>query len=98
MRLARFLVLIVALLSWGTVGATVLITVEEGLELAFPGAATKRETLFLDEGQRAEVLDLSGVATTSALATRFVATDDGGVVIGYAYLDTAAGRCAGWRS
>ena len=88
MRLARFLVLIVALLSWGTVGATVLITVEEGLELAFPGAATKRETLFLDEGQRAEVLDLSGVATTSALATRFVATDDGGVVIGFAYLDT----------
>ena len=84
----RFLVLIAALMIWDAAGATVLVTVEEGLELAFPGAATERETLFLDEDQRATVLVKSGAATTSALATRFVATDDAGEVIGYAYLDT----------
>jgi len=88
MRLVRFFVLIAVLLIGGATGATVLITVEEALELAFPGAAIKRETLFLDENQRAEVHELSGVQTTSALATRFVATNDGGWVIGYAYLDT----------
>ncbi len=73
---------------WGTASATVVITVEEALELAFPGAAVERETLFLDEDQRASVLDLGGAATTSALATRFSATGAAGEVIGYAYLDT----------
>jgi len=77
-----------ALMIWATAGATVLVSVEEALELAFPGAATERETLFLDEGQRSAALELSGVETTSALSTRFVATDGAGRVIGYAYLDT----------
>lgn len=88
MRSQRTLVLTAVLMIWGTASATVLITVEEGLELAFPGAVFERETLFLDEDQRTAVLDLSGAATTSALATRFVAMDGSDEIIGYAYLDT----------
>ncbi len=88
MRSSRYLVLIASLMIWSTVWATVLVTVEQALELAFPGAVIERETLFLDEVQRTAVLDLGGSETSSALATRFVAIDDAGEVIGFAYLDT----------
>ena len=68
--------------------ATVLITVEEALEQAFPGANTERETIFLTEEQRQTVAERSGADVSSALATRYAAHDADGAVLGWAYLDT----------
>ena len=69
------------------IGATVLITVEEALEVAFPDAAIRRETVFLTEAQ----MEAAGIAADSkidsAMATRFIAEIEGEAV-GYAYLDT----------
>ena len=78
----------VALLVGGTAISTVLVTVEEALVLAFPGASCERETLFLSDDQRAAVQGRSGVEMVSGLATRFVARIGSDEVIGYAYLDT----------
>jgi hypothetical protein len=69
-------------------GATVLVSVEEALSLAFPGATTERETLFLTEDQVREASELSGAEVASALVTRYAATDADGVGVGHAYLDT----------
>jgi Na+-translocating ferredoxin:NAD+ oxidoreductase RnfG subunit len=67
--------------------ATVLITVEEAVRLAFPDADTKRETLFLTEDQMSQVEAMTGDQPISAMMTRFTAESSGGSV-GYAYLDT----------
>jgi hypothetical protein len=77
-----------ALLVWGAAWATVLITVEEALALAFPGATTERQTLFLSGEQRDRVAEDSGAEVTSLLATRYVAKGGDGAVRGWAYLDT----------
>ena len=66
----------------------VVVSVEEALDLAFPGATTVRETLFLTDQQVAEAAELSGFDVPSALVTRYEALDEGGVVVGHAYLDT----------
>jgi len=87
-RLTRWFVACMALLAWGTVWATVLITVEEALELAFPDAATERQTLFLSDDQRSRVAEASGAEVSSSLATRYVARGGDGAVRGWAYLDT----------
>ena len=84
----RFFVVCVALLVGGAAWSTVLITVEEALELIFPGATTDRQTLFLSDAQRDEIVALSGSELKSSLATRFEATRDDGSVLGWAYLDT----------
>ncbi len=76
------------LLIGSTAGATVLITIEEAVALAFPGATAVRETLFLSQEQRARVQDTSGSEITSGLATRYVARSAAGEVVGFAYLDT----------
>lgn len=68
--------------------ATVLVSVEEALALAFPGATTQRETLFLTDDQVRDASELSGAELESALVTRYAATDAGGAVVGHAYLDT----------
>jgi len=77
-----------ALLVWGAAWATVLITVEEALELAFPDATTERQTLFLSGEQRDRVAKDSGAEVSSSLATRYVARGADGAVRGWAYLDT----------
>jgi electron transport complex protein RnfG len=87
-RLNRWIMACVVLLAWGTVWATVLITVEEALELAFPDATTERQTLFLSDEQRRMVAEESGAEVSSALATRYVARGGDGAVRGWAYLDT----------
>jgi len=79
--------LAVVVLVCGAAGATVLITVEEALGLAFPDATTTRETLFLTEEQIAQVEKAAGDRPASAMATRYVAVRDG-VTVGFAYLDT----------
>jgi len=68
--------------------ATVLITVEEALEQAFPGAATERQTLFLSDDQRTRAEEASGAEVASALATRYEARGQDGAILGWAYLDT----------
>lgn len=77
-----------ALVLAATAGATVLVSVEEALDLAFPGATIRRETLFLTDDQVREASELSGADVASALVTRYAATDADGVVVGHAYLDT----------
>jgi hypothetical protein len=79
--------LAVAVLVSGAAVATVLITVEEALGLAFPDAVTTRETLFLTEQQLARVEKAAGDRPASAMVTRYVAVRDGATV-GFAYLDT----------
>ena len=87
MRL-RWIVASAVLFAGGAAWATVLITVEEALELAFPDAAIERQTLFLSDEQRDRVAEDSGSEVSSSLATRYVARDGDGVVRGWAYLDT----------
>jgi len=84
----RFALAGVISLVAATTGGTVLITVEEALEQAFPDAMTKRETLFLSDDQQTEVEEKSGADVSSALATRYVAKGEDGAVLGWAYLDT----------
>jgi Na+-translocating ferredoxin:NAD+ oxidoreductase RnfG subunit len=87
-RLNRLIVASAVLLAWGTAWATVLITIEEALELAFPDATTERQTLFLSDEQRTAVAEESGAEVSSSLATRYVAKGPDGAVRGWAYLDT----------
>lgn len=80
--------LAVAAVSWAPpTAATVLVTVEEAVSLAFQDAATTRETLFLTEEQISGVAEAGGGELSGAMVTRFVASIDGHTV-GYAYLDT----------
>ena len=74
--------------GFGSAGATVLLSVDEALALAFPDAAVVRETLFLTEEQRREAGEQSGVEIPGALITRYVASDRNGATVGFAYLDT----------
>lgn len=87
-RVAFLTLTTAALLASGGARATVLITVEEALALAFPDATTERQTLFLSDEQRDTVAGQSGAEMSSALATRYAARNADGVVIGWAYLDT----------
>ena len=67
--------------------ATGLISVEEALESAFPGANCTRETVFLTDTQMDAVEASAGERPGSALTTRFRARSDQ-TTIGWAYLDT----------
>jgi hypothetical protein len=68
--------------------ATVLLTVEEALDLVFPSTTVRRETLYLTDYQVRAASELTGAEIASALVTRYVATGSDGAVAGYAYLDT----------
>jgi hypothetical protein len=69
-------------------GATVLLSVEEALALAFPDATLVRETLFLTDEQLRDAGEMGGVEIQGALITRYVASDLDGAPVGFAYLDT----------
>jgi Na+-translocating ferredoxin:NAD+ oxidoreductase RnfG subunit len=86
-RAAAALLAAVALVWVAEAAATVLVTVEEAVSLAFQDAATARETLFLTDEQIARVADAGGGELSGAMVTRYVATASG-EPIGYAYLDT----------
>jgi hypothetical protein len=64
----------------------VLLTVEEALALAFPGAEVERRTVFLTPEQVARATALGGQKPASAIVHPYVATKDGAVV-GTAYFD-----------
>ena len=91
MRRRRFFELLVAAFVTAlssTAGSTVLVSVEEALALAFPGAVHTRETVFLSAGQVGDAAALSGTEIPSSLVTRYVATARDGTVQGFGYLDT----------
>jgi hypothetical protein len=67
--------------------ATVLVTVDEALALAFPAATVSRETLFLTDRQLQAAAELAGGEQPGAMVTRFVARN-GDRTLGYGYLDT----------
>lgn len=65
----------------------VYLTVDEALELAFPGCAVEHQTVFLTEAQLAEARELAGEEVESALVHPYVARCDGRPG-GVAYFDT----------
>lgn len=67
--------------------ATVLITVEEALGLAFPDGEVSRETLFLTIEQMRSAATAAEVEIDGAMVTRFVVRR-GDEVVGFAYIDT----------
>ncbi len=69
------------------VGASELPSVEQVLQLAFPGAQATRESLFLTHEQLQAVARTSGIDGQRALVTRFTLREEGRVV-GWAFLDT----------
>lgn len=76
--------------SWlaaATVRGQTLLSRDEALALAFPGAVTTPERVFLTEPQMKAAAERAGAAIPSALVGRYVATKDG-VTIGRAYVDT----------
>mgnify|MGYP001826443511 CR=1 FL=1 len=83
----RLAVLFVILAAVGAAQSAGLISVEEALETAFPGADFKRETVFLTDAQMDKVERNAGERPRSALTTRFRA-QTGQTTIGWAYLDT----------
>lgn len=78
-----------ALFSWtGPISPfTGLISREEALAAAYPGAVIQTERIFLTELQRKDAEALAGVEITSALIARYSAVKDGKAV-GRAYVDT----------
>lgn len=76
----------VLVLAAAPAAARVLLTVEEALALAFPGAEIERRTVFLTPAQLARAAELAGRPPASAIVHPYVARRDGDVV-GTAYFD-----------
>lgn len=74
--------------------ARVLLTVEEALALAFPGAQVERRTVFLSSQQLARAEALGGLRPGSAIVHPYVARRDGAVV-GTAYFESHVVRTLG---
>ena len=68
--------------------ARVLLTVDEALELAFPGCRVERSTVYLTEAQLERARELAGGAVESALVHPYVARCPDGARGGVAYFDT----------
>jgi hypothetical protein len=64
----------------------VLVTVDEALRLAFPGATIERETVFLTQAEMRAASELSGEDVSRALTVRHVARREGRL-LGSAYFD-----------
>jgi hypothetical protein len=86
-RTRALVLLAVGWLAAVAAGARVLLTVEEALALAFPGAAIERRTVYLTAAQRARAEELAGGELGSAIVHPYVATRDGRLV-GTAYFDS----------
>jgi Na+-translocating ferredoxin:NAD+ oxidoreductase subunit G len=72
--------------STPTPAAKVFLTIEEALELAFPGCEVTRSTLYLTQAQERRVAALAQVPYEGRVARPYVATR-GGEVVGTAYFD-----------
>lgn len=67
--------------------AGVHLTADEAAQLAFPGAAVQRDTVYLTSAEVARVEALAGTKADTAIVTRFAARR-GEDVTGTAYVDT----------
>ena len=85
--LASLLAAMVVFSAAAGLQATVLITVEEALGLAFPDGEVSRETLFLTKEQMRSAATTAEVEIDGAMVTRFVVRR-GDEVVGFAYIDT----------
>lgn len=86
--MARLLVVALAIVvAGGVMLAASLLTREEALALAYPGATFTAERIFLTAEQQKRAADTGGVPITSALIGRYVATKHGKLA-GRAYVDT----------
>jgi hypothetical protein len=79
-------VMVLAAVCQAVLGASV-ISREEALALAYPGASIRPETIFLTEQERKEAATRAGVEIASPLVARYIATRDGKLA-GRAYVDT----------
>lgn len=84
-RVIPFLLILLA--AGPSATAAVLMTQDEALSEAFPGAEVERLTEYLDEEQAARAADLAGSELASRLVIRYRATREG-KRIGTAYFDT----------
>ena len=88
LRTARILAAAAALVAAHVAAGKVLLTPEEALKLAFPGATITRHTAFLTKAQQEAARKLSGdEEAPSALATYYTGVKDG-KLLGTGYLDT----------
>lgn len=79
--------LLAGLVAPAPVPATVFLTVDEALELAFPGCRVERKTVYLTDEQVARARELAGGGVESALVHPYVARCEGGEEGGVAYFD-----------
>jgi hypothetical protein len=88
-RPAGGVLVLLGLMVSGAVFGTVLVTQDEALSLAFPGARVERHTAYLDEEQMEEARSLAGrhVEILRAMVPYYLAVKDG-VLVGTAYFDT----------
>lgn len=70
-----------------SVTAASLLTREEALALAYPGASFSPERVFLTEDQQKRAAAASGVPVPSPLVARYIARD-AAAIVGRAYVDT----------
>lgn len=75
------------LLAASIASAGSLLSREEALTLAYPGATFKAERVFLTSEQQKRAAEAAGVEIPSALVARYIAMQDGNVA-GRAYVDT----------
>ncbi len=71
-----------------------LLSAEEAVALAFPGAQVRRQPLFLTEEERLQVRRRAGTPVASAMVMRYEAFRDG-QLLGVAYTDTHRVRTLG---
>lgn len=81
------LLLACVLMTGAMTSAADVVTREEALALAYPGATIAPERVFLTPDQQKRAAEAAGQPVASALVGRYVATRDGQVV-GRAYVDT----------
>src|SRR5689334_128039 len=89
MRLRRLVAAVSAALAVAAAArAKVLLTQEEALRLAFPGAKVEAKTAFLTDAQRREAKALSGEDELPSALVRYYAATKDGRAAGEAYFDT----------
>ena len=81
------MIAVLATLASAATHASSLLTRDEALALAYPGATFAAERIFLTADQQKRASQSAGVAVPSALVGRYTATKDGKLV-GRAYVDT----------
>jgi len=89
---AFFLILLLCLgapatTAWSNGGGKVFLTVDEALELVFPGCEIERQTVYLTDAQKKRAKKLARVKLDRGIVRPYVARK-GKKVVGTAYFDT----------